>query len=99
MGVHVNQIKGILIKATIFSTITSTAWYRLVDQHVPCSGGDGGEDGGLDQDALDLVNVHPPHHGLGYGGDSGHGSGLWLYSLVGVNQAILAWSLALDLVD
>ena len=37
-------------------------------------------DGGLDQDALDLVDVHPPHHGLGYGGDGGHGSGLVLYS-------------------
>ena len=37
-------------------------------------------DCGLDQDALDLVDVHPPHHGLGYGGDCGHGSGLWLCS-------------------
>ena len=38
-------------------------------------------DCGLDQDALDLVDVHPPHHGLGYGGDSGHGSGLSGYIL------------------
>ena len=37
-------------------------------------------DCGLDQDALDLVDVHPPHHGLGYGGDGGHGSSLGLYS-------------------
>merc|ERR1719433_2407445 len=31
-GMHVNQIKGILMKATIFSTITSTAWYMLVNK-------------------------------------------------------------------
>ena len=35
-------------------------------------------DGGLDQDALDLVDVHPPHDGLGNGGDGRHGAGLWV---------------------
>merc|ERR1740129_2278962 len=61
----------------------------LVDSKVPRDGGDGRADCGLDQDALDLVDVHPPHNGLGNGGDSRHGSCLDLYSLVEVNQAIL----------